>query len=292
MKTLREAIRTRDFAVSAEIYLRAETNSAALREQASVLKDSVDAILLTDNQFGQLHLSTIAAAAILLDCGVDPVVQLASRNRNRIALVSDLLGARALGVSSLLLIAGERVPKDVQPRPKPVLDVSATELIRTAATISIDEALPDQQDFYVGGIATPVLPGPRWTPRKVLEKIEAGAQFIQTHICMDIEMLRAWLKHLVLNKLIRKTSVIVSVAVLASADDARWLCDQRPNVNVPDELIRRMENATDPAAEGIRICAELIAGMREIPGVDGVCLVSVRDLEAIPEVVRAAGLAA
>lgn len=290
LKTFREAARKSDFAVSAEIYLRAETDAASIREQAAVLKDYVDGILLTDNQFGQLHLSTIAAASILLDCGVDPIVQLTSRNRNRIALVSDLLGAGALGVTSLLLVAGERAPKEFKPRPKPVLDLSATDLIRTATTIKFDEELPTNPDFFIGGVVTPVAPGPHWKPKKLLEKIEAGAQFVQTHTCMDIELLRRYLKHLVKEKLIQRTSVIVSLAVLASAEDAQWLRDNRPNVMVPDAVVERLANAGDPEAEGIRICVDIIQALQKIPGVDGVSIMAVRDLAVIPKVINAAGL--
>ena len=290
LKTFREAARRNDFAVSAEIYLRAETDAKSIREQAAVLKGHVDGILLTDNQFGQLHLSTIAAASILLDCGVDPIVQLTSRNRNRIALVSDLLGAGALGVTSLLLVAGERAPKEFKPRPKPVLDLSATDLIRTANTIKFDEELRTNPDFFIGGVVTPVAPGPHWKPKKLLEKIEAGAQFVQTHTCMDIELLRRYLKHLVKEKLIQRTSVIVSLAVLASAEDAQWLRDNRPNVMVPGAVVERLANADDPEAEGIRICVDIIQSLQKIPGVDGVSIMAVRDLAVIPKVISAAGL--
>ena len=108
MKTFKNAVHTRDFAVTAEIFLRPESDAESIRHQAEVLRDHVDAILLTDNQFGQVHMSTLVAASILMACGVDAIVQLSSRNRNRIALLSDLLGAAALGISSLLLVRGER----------------------------------------------------------------------------------------------------------------------------------------------------------------------------------------
>ena len=290
MKTFKEAVRNNDFAISAEIYLRPETDSDSLRIQTDVLKDSVDGVLLTDNQFGQLHLSTIAAASILLNNGVDPIVQLTSRNRNRIALISDLLGAGALGVTSLLLVAGERAPENLKPRPKPVLDLSAIDLILTANTVKIDEKLTVSPDFLVGGLVTPVMPKPNWKAKQFREKIDAGAQFVQTHICMDIELLRRYLRHLVENKLIQRTSVIGAVAVLADAEDAVWLRDNRPNVMLPDSIVERLQNAADPREEGIRICAETIRAMREIPGLSGVNLMATRDLTAIPEVIREAGL--
>ena len=290
MKTFKEAVRKKDFAISAEIYLRPESDAESLRAQAIALRDSVDGLLLTDNQYGQLHMSTTAAASILIDYGVDPIVQLTCRNRNRIALISDLLGVGALGVTSLLLVAGERAPEQFQPRPKPVMDLSATDLIRTAATMKIDEKLTQNLDFFVGGVVTPIMPKPSWEAKQLREKIDAGAQFVQTHICMDVELLRRYLSHLVANKLTQRTSVVASVALLGSVEDERWLRENRPNVMLPDGMAKRLESASNPREEGIQICAETILAMREIPGLAGVNIMSARDLSAIPEVVRAAGL--
>jgi methylenetetrahydrofolate reductase (NADPH) len=290
LKTFKEAVRKKDFAISAEIYLRPESDAESLRAQAIALRDSVDGLLLTDNQYGQLHMSTTAAASILIDYGVDPIVQLTCRNRNRIALISDLLGVGALGVTSLLLVAGERAPEQFQPRPKPVMDLSATDLIRTASTMKTDEKLTQNLDFFVGGVVTPVMPKPSWEAKQLREKIDAGAQFVQTHICMDVELLRRYLSHLVANKLTQRTSVVASVALLGSVEDERWLRENRPNVMLPDGVAKRLESASNPREEGIQICAETIRAMREIPGLAGVNIMSARDLSAIPEVVRAAGL--
>ncbi len=274
----------------AEIFLRPEADAESLHLQADVLKDHVDGILLTDNQYGRLHMSAIAAASILLDIGVDPVVQLASRNRNRIALVSDLLGAAAIGVSSLLLVAGEKAPKDFKPRPKRVLDLSATELIRTANTINNDEKLMNRPDFLIGGAVTPVMPRSNWKPKKLLEKIDAGATFLQTHLCMDVDLLRRYARYLVENKMIQRTSVIVSVAVIDSSEDGRWLRENRPNVMLPDAILKRLDSAPDPRIEGICICAETIAALKRIPGIDGVNIMASRELETIPAVLEAAGI--
>lgn len=290
LRSFKQAVRNSDFAVSAEIYLRPESNADTLRQQAALLRDVVDGILLTDNQYGQLHMSPLAAASILQQEGVDPVMQLTSRNRNRIALLSDLLGAAALGVTSVLLVAGERAPPEFKPRPKPVLDLSATELIRTAATINQDEELQTRADFLIGAVATPVVPGPGWQPKKLLEKIEAGAQFVQTHICMDLTVLDSYLRHLVSRKLIRKTSVIGAVAVIESPEDAEWLRKNRPNVMLPESLLERLANAKNPREEGIDICAETIRAMQNIPGMDGVSIMASRELASIPEVIRRAGL--
>jgi methylenetetrahydrofolate reductase (NADPH) len=290
LKTFKEAVHTRDFALSAEIYLRPETDAVSLREQAELLRNDVDAILLTDNQHGQLHMSTIAAACILLAAGVDPIVQLSSRNRNRIALISDLLGAAALGVTSLLLVAGERAPPELKPRPKPVLDLVATDLIRTAATLKSDERLGYCPDFLIGGVVTPLIPKSSWKATKLTKKIDAGAQFLKTHLCMDMRVLSAYMNHLVKGKYIHRTTVIGAVAVLETADDAQWLRDNRPNVNIPDQLVERLRAAKDPKAEGIRICAETLSAMAQIPGIAGANIMAARDLTTIPEAIRMAGV--
>jgi len=290
LKTFDDALRTKDFAISAEVYLRPEVDAASLCGQAEILKDYVDAILLTDNQFGQLHMSTIAAASILLAEGIDPIVQLTCRNRNRIALISDLLGAAAIGVTSILLMAGERAPPEFKPKPKPVLDLTATELIRTASMLNSDERLSNPSNFLVGGIVTPIIPKASWKATKLTEKIEAGAQFVQTHICMDTRVLTAYMKHLVDKQFIRRTSVIGAVAVIESAEDAEWLRDNRPSVNIPDELVGRLRSAADPRAEGITICAETLRAIAGIPGMAGANIIATRDLKTIPEAIREAGI--
>lgn len=290
LKTFRDAVRNKDFAVTAEVHLRPETDATSLCEQAELLRKDVDAILLTDNQYGQLHMSTIAAASILLAAGIDPVVQLTCRNRNRIALISDLLGAAALGVTSLLLLAGERAPSELKPRPKPVLDLTATDLIRTAATLKMDEGLNYCPDFLVGGIVTPLIPKPSWKATKLTEKISAGAQFLQTHICMDTRVLSAYMNYLVTNRFIRRTSVMGSVAVLESAEDAEWMRANRPNVNIPDQVVDRLGSAADPSAEGIRICAEMLREISGIPGMIGASIMASRDLRTIPAVLRMASI--
>ena len=290
MKTFKNAVRTRDFAVTAEIFLRPESVAGSIRQQADVLRDHVDAILLTDNQFGQLHMSTLVAAGILLDSGIDAVVQMTSRNRNRIALVSDLLGAGALGVTSLLLVRGERASDGFDPKPRAVLDVNAVELMRIAATVKSDPKLEHCPDFFVGGVITPQQPKANWKAARLEEKIEAGAQFIQTHICMHTDLLRDFMKYLVQQGLLQRTSVIGAVAVLGSADDARWLKANRPNVMIPDALVARLDNADDPREEGMQICVETLQAMADIPGIAGASIMASRDLTTIPEIIRRAGL--
>jgi methylenetetrahydrofolate reductase (NADPH) len=290
LNTFRQAVRTRDFCVSAELFLKPDSSAATIAAQAKLLGAHVDGVLLTDNQFGQLHMSTLAAAALLIANGVDPIMQLSCRNRNRIALLSDLLGAGALGVTSLLLVRGHYVPEGFDPRPKAVLDLDATELIATATRVRTDEALPAMLDFYVGGLVTPHRPDPDWVPEKLLQKIDAGAQFMMTNVCMDVSVLRGWFRHLVAAQVLRRISMIVSVAIPESADDARWLAANRPDFHMPDALVRRLAQARDPGQEGIEIAAELVEELKSVPGVSGLHLMATRNLAAIPAVVERAGL--
>ncbi len=281
MRSFKDAIRNRDFTVSAEIFLRPESNVDSITEQADLLRDHVDAILLTDNQFGRIHMSTLVAASILINAGVDPVVQIASRNRNRRALISDLFGAAALGVTSLLLVRGDHAP---------MLDVSAAELIRIASTVSQDPRISHAPDFYIGGLVTPHRPSKRWKGKLLMDKIDAGAGYLHAHICMDIEVLKTFMKRLVDNGIVRRTSIIGATAILGSAEDALWLRENRPNVLIPDSVVERLEQASDPRQEGINICTEILQAMRDIPGISGANIMAARDLATIPEAIDAAGL--
>jgi methylenetetrahydrofolate reductase (NADPH) len=290
LKTFKESTRKTDFTVSSEIFLKPETTADMIREAADLLRDHVSGVLVTDNQFGHLHMSTLAAASLLIGNGVDPIVQLACRNRNRIALLSDLLGAAALGVTSLMLIRGNRVPDGFNPRPKAVLDVDATELIATASKMKNDDRLQALPDFFIGGVVTPHTPKAGWNPEKLRKKADAGAQFVQTHVCMNIPVLRIYMKHLVTSGLLRRLSVFVSLAIPGSADDARWLCENRPNIKIPEEIIRRIGHAADAEQESVRICVEQLQQLAEIPGVAGAHLVATRNLATIPAAIDASGV--
>jgi methylenetetrahydrofolate reductase (NADH) len=290
LKTFKEAVRTRDFAIAARIALRPETNAAVIRDHADTLRDHVDAVLLTDNQFGQIHMSTLAGSALLVQNGVDAIMQLSCRNRNRIALLGDLFGAAALGVTSLLLVRGHKVPKEMEPRPKAVLDVSATELIASATAMKSNERLESFPDFFLGGVLTQPSKAGK-VPKKLIENIDAGAKFVQMPICMDIDFLRRFMKHLVANKLVRRVSVMAATAILRSADDARWLLENRVMARIPHAVVDRLDRADDPEREGIAICIEQLSAIAEIPGISGATIMPGANLADIPEIVKAAGLA-
>ncbi len=291
MRTFQDAVRTRPFALTAESFLKPETDQRSIELQAETLRAHVDGIVLTDNQYGRLHMSTVAAAGLMLMHDIDPVVQLSCRNRNRIALIADLLGAAALGARSLLLVRGNRVPNGVKPRPRAVLDTNAADLIGIARNLKTDEHLKNVPELFVGGSLTPHEPRADWVPQNLIRKADAGAQFMVSYICMDLELLRRYLKRVIAAKLTHRVSIIISTAVLSSADDARFLRDHRPNLLIPDTVIKRLASASDPYSEGISICAEQLRALADMPGVSGANIVASTDLSMIPEAIEAAGLA-
>ncbi len=290
MTKFREAIYRRNFVVTAECFLQPETSAGSIQFQAGLLRESVDAVLLTDNQHGQLHMSALAASRLMLDSGIEPIMQMSCRNRNRIVLLSDLLGAAALDISSLLLIRGDRVPAGFEPRPKAVFDINAKELIATASSMNEDERLTSSPDFFIGGMVTPYVPNPGWVPRMLIEKVQSGLHFVVTHLCMDIPMLRKYMEHLIANEMTRRVAVVVSTALLSSAEDALWLRKHRPNASIPDTLVERLRESADPGKEGVLICSEQLQELATIPGVDGANIMASTDLSLVPSAVSAAGL--
>jgi 5,10-methylenetetrahydrofolate reductase len=288
MMTFREAVAKRDFVITAEAFLKPETNADAIRVQANLLREHVDAVLLTDNQFGALHMSTVAAARLMLDNDLDPIVQLSCRNRNRVSLLADLLGAATMGASSVMLLRGNRIPSNVESRPKAVLDLNANELIAIATGLKTDERLPGFPDLYIGGTTAPHEPKADWEPRKLLERADAGAEFFITFTCMDIDLLRRYMKRLVATQLTRKATFIVSLTIFSTAAEARWMRDNRPNVLIPDAVVERMARAIDPRREGLDICAEQLSELARIPGVSGANIMATTDLAAIGEAIKTA----
>jgi methylenetetrahydrofolate reductase (NADPH) len=291
VNTFQSALNTRDFVITSEILLGAGSGVDHVNEQAGLLRDAVDGVLVTDNQSGRLHMSSLAASRLLLDAGIDPIMQLGCRNRNRVALLGDLLGAGALGVRNLQLVRGEMVPIGFVPRPKAMLDVTATELIGLTEKMRLEEGIGRFPDLFLGGVVTPRIPKPDWPARKVVEKVEAGARFLMTHTCMNIDVIRQYMKHLVALKMTHRASVLVSLPVLASAQDALWMRANKANVIIPEAIVERLNRHARPRAEGIAIAAELLRHCAEIPGVAGVHLYAPTDLRSVPETLEMAGIA-
>ena len=284
MKTFRNALRSKEFTLTAELTLKASPARSDVIDQAKLLTELVDAVQVTDNPGAHLHVSPMAAAAILLSEGIDPVLHMNCRDRNRIALRSDLFGAAALGVSSILITRGMDYPGDARPRVKTVYDWGARKLIACANSI-------DHTDFLIGSAATAFKPDRDWKPEKITEKADAGVRFIQTQPCLDIDLLRHYVAQLVAERLIHRVSVVVGVAPVPSVEVARWLGKNLRGAAVPAKVITRLRQSGDARKEGIRICAELLQQIAEIPGTSGANVICLGEPEDVAEAISESGMA-
>lgn len=280
-----QSLNNKDFTISSEIFLRPDTGREAIKIQAELLKEHVDGILVTDNQSGQLHMSTLSAGIILKENGIDPIINLTCRNRNRISLTSELLGCASLDMNNLLLTRGEKIPNEVKRKAAALTEMNATELISLANKIKTDEKLPTNNDFLIGGVVTPFTAKPGWPATNLSEKIDAGAQFMITHTCLDMEIIKIYMERLVATKLPRRMHLIVGIAILKSAEDAKWLREHRPNVMIPRQAVLRLESSDNPEKEGIKMCAEQLKTLSVIPGISGAHIIASNSVLNIPEAV-------
>lgn len=281
MQTFSQAVRGDSFAISAELTLERQSTADDVKRQADLLGRLADGIQVTDNPYAWVQMSALSAAAILVGQGVDPVPVLNCRDRNRLALKSDLLGLKALGVTSLMLMRGHRVPDNHAVPASTVFDLTGRELVAMAAT---------EGGFFIGTGARVFRPGPQWRAESLMARAAAGAGFIQTQLCFNMDILRQYMKRFVAADLTKHYSVMVSLSPLPSADTARWLKENLGDSRIPSAVIQRLEDAGDPEQEGIAICAELMQQISEIAGVSGVNLMTTGDSVALPAAIRASGL--
>ena len=290
MKTFREAIQKQDFVVTAELNLSRDSDTAAVVEQATILGAHVDAIQIPDSPNARVQMTPLAVSNILIQNGIEPIAHLNCRDRNRVALECELLSLGATGVTSVLLLRGDKLPENHRPKIKEVFELGGKKLIEAARTLANDPTVACVPDFCIGTVATVFNPKAAWQPSSLLAWVEAGARFIQTQLCFDMAALRRYMTHLVEAQLTWRTAIIVSVAPLPSAVSARWLRENLRGSLVPKKVIRRLEQARDPEQEGVAICAEILQELAEIPGVSGANLMTPSGPETIKAAIQAAGL--
>jgi methylenetetrahydrofolate reductase (NADPH) len=283
------ALNSKDFVVTAHLNLAEVSGKTALERSGAVLQPSVDAIHLPDNT--QMHISGVAAAAILLQLGIDPIVHLNCRDRNRIALHKDVTGISALGASSVLIMRGKKITDGKNQGARAVFDIPALDFMAYVQELKHDDesALLDN-NFYLGALAELFDPDPEWIPKNLIRKCEAGVNFVQTQVCFDMDIARNYMSRIVASKLTYKTRFMLALAPLPSAKVARWVQDNVKGAIVPDTIVDRLAQAADPEQEGIEICAELMREMAAIPGVSGVNLHRFGELDAIPAAINASGV--
>jgi methylenetetrahydrofolate reductase (NADPH) len=295
---LASLLRDGRFVVTAEL---SSTNSAdpeAVWQRAEILRGSVDAINCTDNTSAHVHLSSLAAAHLLVEKGLEPIMQLTVRDRNRLALQADLLGAAALGVHNIVLMSGDDVTAGDHPEARRIYDLDSMQLIEVAAgmrdrgTYLSGRKLEQAPSFFIGAVENPFAPPLEFRPLRLQKKVRAGADFVQTQLVFDVPLFAHFMAMAGELGLFDKVFVIPSIGIPRSARGARFMKEKVPGLHVPDALIARMDK-TPPARqadEGIAIAVELVAAVRQIPGVAGVHLIGINWEAGVARVAEAAGL--
>ncbi len=291
---LQDKLRAKRFVITAEVTPPVTADRNEFLAKALPLKGLADAVNITDGAGARPHLGAVTAAAMLVEQGIEPILQLTCRDRNRIALQSDLLSAAASGVRNLLMLRGDDPSAGDQPDAKPVFDLDPRRLLETARRLRDTGELPSGRKvsgnagFFLGGADNPIDPKPGWAPTGLAAKVAAGAQFVQTQFCMDTGVARRYVTRLAEHGLTDKMSLIVGIVPLRSAKSARWIKEKLFGAIIPDALVARMDAASDPAAEGRRICLELVRELSGIPQVAGVHIMAPNNDAAVPDVIRAA----
>jgi methylenetetrahydrofolate reductase (NADPH) len=291
--TLQQRLAAGRFVLTAEVVPPISCDPQDLLAKAMPVKGVADAVNVTDGAGARAHMSAVAAASILRGAGIEPILQLVCRDRNRIGLQSDLMGAAALGIHNLLILTGDKPTAGDQPDAKAVFDLDSKALSQTAKLIG-EGQLPTgtkvagAAPFFIGAADAPVDPKPDWQPASLKGKVEAGAQFAQTQFCMDAGVLRRYLARLTEAGIAPKLSMLIGVNPLRSAKSANWMRTNLFGTIIPDAMVERMEKAADPAAEGRRICIEYIEEISSIPGVAGVHVMAPGNDAAVPDVINGA----
>lgn len=277
---LARALGSGRFVLTAEVTPPVSGAPDELLALAEPFRGRVDGLNLTDGPRALVHMSSLAAAAILAANNMEPILQMTCRDRNRIAIAADLLGASALGVRNILALRGDDPPADLDPPAKAVFDMDSRELIEMAMRMERDgvcagdRPITTRPRFFMGAADTPVDPPDGWHPDGLIAKADAGAAFVQTQLCFDIDVIRRYVGRLAELGVTERLKILIGTGPLASARSARWMRKNLWGVLVPDDVIDRLERAADQAAEGIAICSELIEAMRAIPGIAGAHLMA------------------
>jgi methylenetetrahydrofolate reductase (NADPH) len=291
---LQEKLSAGRFVITAEVTPPVSAAREGLLAKALRLKGLADAVNITDGAGARPHLGAVTAAAMLVEAGIEPVLQLTCRDRNRIALQSDLLSAAASGVRNLLMLRGDDPSAGDQPDAKPVFDLDPRSLLETARRLRDAGELPSgrkvsgRADFFLGAADNPIDPPPGWQPTGLNAKLAAGAQFLQTQFCMDAGVVHRYMARLDQHGIAEKLSVLIGVVPLRSAKSARWIKEKLFGAVIPDAIVERMARASDPLAEGRRICLDLIAELADIPHVAGVHIMAPGNDSAVPAIITAA----
>lgn len=290
LSKFRDVLRSKDFVLTAEIPLHPAQSVGEIKAIVESLAPLLDAVQVTDNDAAEAHIAPLAAAKISLDAGLDPVVHMGGRDRNRIALQSDMLGLAALGVTSLLLKRGNKLPSTLKGRVRGVFDTRTAQMITMASRISENSSLVESPGFLIGSPVTVIVADPDWQAERVIEKLDSGVRFIQSRPTLDIDMVQDYARRLVELRLTHRASFIVTVPVLTSVADTLKLTDRWPASEVPEDALRRIGASKHSRPEAIASTATILQALKSTPGVAGVNLVFYSDTDAVAEAISLAGI--
>jgi methylenetetrahydrofolate reductase (NADPH) len=301
MKTesqLKKVLSAGHFAVTAEAGPPKGADPEAVRKKGKILKGAVDSINVTDNQTGVVRLSSLAACALLQQEGLDPVLQMVVRDRNRIALQSDVLGASALGIRNILCLSGDHQSFGNQPQAAGVFDLDSIQLLQTVRRMRDEgqiiggDALTQAPDLFVGAAANPFADPFFYRVIRLAKKVKAGAEFIQTQCIYNLDRFREWMGQVRDRGLHERVYILGGITPMKSARMAEYMRDQVAGMDIPEALIQRMKGvpAKEQKKEGLKISVETIQALREMEGVHGVHIMAIEWEEAVPQIVEEAGL--
>jgi len=284
------------FAVTTEIGPPKGGSADFVRKTAAHVKDCCDAMNVTDNQTAIVRMSSLAACAILRQLDIDAVMQMVTRDRNRLAMQSDILGAVALGINNLLCLTGDHQKFGNHPTAKNVHDIDSIQLVQMAKTMRDEgvflsgDKISGDVPLFIGCAANPFADPFEFRVLRLAKKINAGADFIQTQAVFDIPRFAKWMEMVYEQGLHRRAHILAGIIPMKSAGMARYMKKYVAGLMIPDELVKRMEQASDAKEEGVSIACELIEQIREIPGVRGIHIMAVAWEEIVPEIVERVGL--
>ena len=293
---LERVLRSGRFAVTAELNPPDSADPQDVFQAAQPLGEVADAINATDASGANCHMSSIGICALLTRAGYSPVYQISCRDRNRIAIQGDVLGAAALGVSNVLCLTGDGVGVGDQPGAKPVFDFDSLTLLRTIRTMRDQgkflsgRKITQPPQLFLGAAENPCVPPYDWRPDRLAKKVEAGAEYIQTNYIYDIPLFEKFMTRVRDEGMDKRVYILAGVGPIASAKAARWMRANVPGIHIPDQIIDRMQKAKNPSDEGKKICIELIQQIREIAGVSGVHVMAYRREHLVSEIILESGV--
>ena len=293
---LERVLRAGAFAVTAEISPPDSADPNEVYERASLFDGYVDAINATDGSGANCHMSSVGMCALLTRRGYAMVLQVSARDRNRIAIQGDVLGAAAMGVYNILCLTGDGVDVGDHPEAKPVFDVDCMSMLSMVRGMRDDgqflsgRKLSSPPNVFLGAAANPFAPPFDYRPLRLEKKVAAGAQFVQTQYCYDMDMFRSYMAAVRDAGTHERVFILAGVGPLASARSAEWIRSNVPGIHIPDSVIRRLKGADDQKEEGVRICVDMINELREIEGVHGVHIMAFRQEHRVGEIVERSGV--